>query len=93
VSFARVGAFALAHAGLSVAVTGVAEASGTAGYWIVLLLGNLLIIVLEGLIVGIQTTRLLLFEFFVRFLQGTGRAFRPLPPPLANAHPGPGSPP
>lgn len=93
VSFARVGAFALAHAGLSVAVTGVAEASGTVGYWIVLLLGNLLIIVLEGLIVGIQTTRLLLFEFFVRFLQGTGRAFRPLPPPLANAHPGPGSPP
>ncbi|RPH65986.1 MAG: hypothetical protein EHM83_05060 [Burkholderiales bacterium] len=93
VSFARVGAFALAHAGLSVAVTGVADASGAVGYWIVLVLGNLLILVLEGLVVGIQTTRLLLFEFFVRFLEGTGRAFRPLPPPLANAHPGPGSPP
>jgi V/A-type H+-transporting ATPase subunit I len=81
VSFARVGAFALAHAGLSMAVIGVAEASGAFGYWIVLLLGNVLIIALEGLVVGIQTTRLLLFEFFVRFLKGTGRAFRPLSPP------------
>lgn len=81
VSFARVGAFALAHAGLSVAVTGLAFAAGGVGSWIVMLLGNLLILVLEGLVVGIQTTRLLLFEFFVRFLQGRGRAFRPLPPP------------
>lgn len=83
VSFARVGAFALAHAGLSVAVVGVAEAVGGIGYGIVLVLGNALILLLEGLVVGIQTTRLLLFEFFVRFLQGRGRAFRPLtPPPL-----------
>jgi V/A-type H+-transporting ATPase subunit I len=87
VSFARVGAFALAHAGLSAAVTGVAEALGGAGDWIVLLLGNLLILALEGLVVGIQTTRLLLFEFFVRFLKGTGRVFRPLPPPLAHPLP------
>jgi V/A-type H+-transporting ATPase subunit I len=83
VSFARVGAFALAHAGLSVAVVGVAEAVGGLGYGVVLVLGNGLILLLEGLVVGIQTTRLLLFEFFVRFLQGRGRAFRPLaPPPL-----------
>jgi len=93
VSFARVGAFALAHAGLSVAVVGVAAASGDVGYWIVLVLGNLLILVLEGMVVGIQTTRLLLFEFFVRFLEGKGRAFRPLPPPLATTHPAFGSPP
>ena len=81
VSFARVGAFALAHAGLSVAVVGAAEAAGGRGYGIVLVLGNLFILGLEGLVVGIQTTRLLLFEFFIRFLQGSGRAFRPLPPP------------
>jgi V/A-type H+-transporting ATPase subunit I len=85
VSFARVGAFALAHAGLSLAVVGVAEASGGVGYWIVLLLGNLLILMLEGLVVGIQTTRLLLFEFFVRFLKGSGRAFRPLPVPYVQS--------
>jgi V/A-type H+/Na+-transporting ATPase subunit I len=82
VSFARVGAFALAHAGLSLAVTGVADAVGGVGYGVVLVLGNALILALEGLVVGIQTTRLLLFEFFVRFLEGRGRAFRPLPLPL-----------
>ncbi len=92
VSFARVGAFALAHAGLSVAVIGLAEASGAIGYWIVLLLGNALILALEGLVVGIQTTRLLLFEFFVRFLRGSGRAFRPLPPPSVQPLPRTGSP-
>jgi len=81
VSFARVGAFALAHAGLSVAVAEIAEAAGGTGYWIVLTLGNGLILLLEGLIVGIQTTRLLLFEFFIRFLEGTGRGFNPLRPP------------
>ena len=82
VSFVRVGAFALAHAGLGVAVVGMAEAAGSlTGTLIVLALGNALIIALEGLIVGIQTTRLLLFEFFIRFLKATGRPFRPLPPP------------
>ena len=89
VSFARVGAFALAHAGLSLAVVGVAEAVGGVGYAVVLVLGNLLILALEGLVVAIQTTRLLLFEFFVRFLEGRGRVFRPLPPPHAMPMPPP----
>ena len=82
VSFVRVGAFALAHAGLSAAIIGMAEATGGGIAWlVVMILGNALIIALEGLIVGIQTTRLLLFEFFIRFLKATGRPFRPLPPP------------
>ena len=37
---------------------------------------------LEGVVVSIQTTRLLLFEFFIRFLTGGGREFKPLPPPV-----------
>jgi V/A-type H+-transporting ATPase subunit I len=81
VSFARVGAFALAHAGLSTAIVGMAQAAGRGGYWLVLLLGNVLILALEGLVVAIQTTRLVLFEFFVRFLRADGRSLRPLPPP------------
>ena len=81
VSFARVGAFALAHAGLSVAVLEMATASGRYGYWIVLVVGNVVMIALEGVVVSIQTTRLLLFEFFIRFLTGAGREFKPLPPP------------
>jgi V/A-type H+/Na+-transporting ATPase subunit I len=85
VSFARIGAFALAHAGLSAAIVELAGASGTVGGWIVLAVGNILVIGLEGLVVGIQTTRLMLFEFFIRFLTGGGREFKPLPPP-GSAH-------
>jgi V/A-type H+/Na+-transporting ATPase subunit I len=81
-SFARIGAFALAHAGLSLAIAEIATASGAVGYWIVLVIGNALVILLEGAVVSIQTTRLLLFEFFIRFLTGAGREFKPLPPPL-----------
>ena len=75
--------FALAHAGLSAAIVGIAEATGGhgAGFWLVLLLGNLLMVVVEGVVVGIQTTRLVLFEFFIRFLHADGRPLRPLAPP------------
>ena len=87
-SFVRVGAFALAHAGLSLAVVGLTEAPDSlVGKAVVLVLGNALIIVLEGLIVGIQTTRLVLFEFFVRFLRAEGRPFRPLMPPRDHRRP------
>jgi V/A-type H+-transporting ATPase subunit I len=34
-------------------------------------------------VVTIQTTRLILFEFFIRFLRGSGRMFRPLAAPAA----------
>lgn len=81
VSFARVGAFALAHAALSAAVVSLAQASGPVAYWFVLAFGNLFIVVMEGLVVSIQATRLLLFEFFIRFFTATGRDFNPLAPP------------
>ena len=83
-SFARVGAFALAHVGLSSAVVALAHAAGgTIGFLAVLAIGNVLILALEGLVVSIQTTRLVLFEFFARFFQAEGREFRPLRPPPA----------
>ncbi|MGD9388587.1 MAG: ATPase [Gammaproteobacteria bacterium] len=82
VSFVRVGAFALAHAGLSAAIMGMADATGGGIFWlVVMILGNALVIALEGLIVGIQTTRLLLFEFFIRFLTAEGRQLKPLSGP------------
>ncbi len=84
VSFSRVGAFALAHGGLSAAVVTLADTAGSElGALLVMLLGNALIIALEGLVVSIQTTRLVLFEFFVRFLRGEGRSFQPLAAPPA----------
>ena len=81
ISFVRVGAFALAHAGLSMAVVGLSDAADTLLFTVIILfLGNVLIIALEGLVVAIQTTRLVLFEFFIRFLRAEGRPFRPLAP-------------
>ena len=69
-SFARVGAFALAHAALSAAVVSMAQPAPGWAAALILILGNALIIALEGLVVGVQTTRLVLFEFFNRFLRG-----------------------
>ena len=87
-SFARVGAFALAHAGLASAVVALARAGDSALVGvIVLVLGNVLILVVEGLVVSIQTTRLVLFEFFTRFFRPEGREFRPLAaPPVTLDH-------
>ncbi len=83
-SFARVGAFALAHAGLSSAVVALMHSSDSpVARALVLVAGNIIVIVLEALVVSIQTTRLVLFEFFTRFLVAEGRLFRPLPPPPA----------
>ncbi|HEX7439719.1 MAG TPA: hypothetical protein VF319_06435, partial [Caldimonas sp.] len=81
-SFARVGAFALAHAGLSSAIVALMDAADSlVAKALVLVVGNVVVIVLEAMVVSIQTTRLVLFEFFTRFMQGQGRAFRPLPAP------------
>lgn len=81
-SFARLGAFALAHAGLNAAVVALAEMpGGMVGKTAVFIIGNAIVIALEGLVVSIQTTRLIMFEFFRRFLVGEGRPFRPLTSP------------
>jgi V/A-type H+-transporting ATPase subunit I len=81
-SFARVGAFALAHAGLGSAVVALSQASDNALVAaLILAVGNALILVVEGLVVSIQTTRLVLFEFFTRFFRAEGREFRPLAAP------------
>jgi V/A-type H+-transporting ATPase subunit I len=82
ISFVRVGAFALAHAGLSLAFYTMASTTNSMIIsFLILLIGNIIIILLEGLVVTIQTTRLILFEFFIRFLRGTGRMFHPLAAP------------
>lgn len=43
--------------------------------------GHGILIVIEGLVVFVQTTRLILFEFFTRFLRADGRLFRPFNAP------------
>ena len=45
---------------------------------IILILGNVLIIGLEGMIVFIQGLRLEFYEMFSKYYQGNGRLFRPI---------------
>lgn len=82
VSFLRVGAFALSHAVLSFIVFALSEMVGRAPVGVlfsvlVVVVGNLIIISLEGLIVAIQVVRLQYYEFFSKFFTETGAPFAP----------------
>ncbi len=77
-SFIRVGAFAVAHGGLSLAIFALAGEEPDAGFWITIVIGNLFIIGFEGLIVGIQTMRLHYYEILGKFFHGGGIQFEPL---------------
>jgi V/A-type H+-transporting ATPase subunit I len=82
-SFVRLAAFALNHVGLSGAVFMLAQMvenapGGRLYHAFVLVLGQALIVGLEGLIVFIQTLRLEYYEFFGKFYHGGGREFQPV---------------
>jgi V/A-type H+-transporting ATPase subunit I len=77
-SFMRVAAFSINHVALALAVMTIAEGMETTGRWITLIIGNIIILVLEGAIVAIQVLRLEYYEGFSRFFSGGGRAFDPL---------------
>jgi V/A-type H+-transporting ATPase subunit I len=85
VSFLRVGAFALSHAVLSYIVFRFSEeiarsgagAAGSLSALLIMIFGNALIIVLEGMIVAIQVVRLQYYEFFSKFFTETGVEFAP----------------
>jgi len=77
-SFVRVGAFAVAHGGVSMAIFALAGEEMGFKFWLTILLGNLFIIGFEGLIVGIQTMRLNYYEFLGKFFTGGGMRFEPL---------------
>lgn len=79
VSFTRVGAFAINHVGLYMAFEVMSKiAGGGIKGLIILILGNILIIGLEGMIVFIQGLRLEFYEMFSKYYQGNGRKFRPI---------------
>lgn len=78
-SFVRVGAFALNHVGLFMAFHTIADITGTfAGEVSMFILGNALVLGLEGLIVLIQGLRLVYYEMFSKYYTGDGRAFEPV---------------
>lgn len=75
ISFVRVGAFALSHAGMMGVVMTLAGLEKGDPNWIIIVLGNILVAGLEGLVVGIQVLRLEYYEMFSRFYTGTGKPF------------------
>lgn len=78
VSFLRVGGFILSHAGMMAVVLTLMEMIGGVGSPIVFVIGNIFVMAMEGLIVGIQVLRLEFYEIFSRFYDGDGKEFRPV---------------
>lgn len=72
VSFLRVGAFVLVHSGMMMVVFSLA---GESENIFVVILGNILVICLEGLLTGIQALRLEFYEMFSRCFAGDGKPF------------------
>lgn len=77
ISFVRVGAFALSHAGMMGVVLSLAQVESGHPNIAVIVIGNIVVTVLEGLVVGIQVLRLEYYEMFSRFYRGSGKAFKP----------------
>lgn len=79
ISFIRVGAFALNHAGLFLAFLVMSEMTNNIILKIIILfLGNVLILTLEGLVVFIQGLRLQYYEMFSKYFQGDGIEYDPI---------------
>jgi len=76
-SYLRVGGFVLSHAGMMLVVMTIKEQAGNAGL-LVMVFGNIFVMALEGLIVGIQTLRLEYYEMFSRYYDGGGKKFVPI---------------
>lgn len=79
VSFIRIAAFSLAHIALMTAIFALISTiqSGAVSF-IVQVGGNILVIALEGLVVSIQSVRLIYYEFFSKFYSGEGETFSPM---------------
>lgn len=83
VSFLRVGGFVLSHAGMMLVVaqlSGMNKEGATFGIGALFayIIGNAIVIGIEGFLVSIQGLRLEFYEIFSRFYDGSGRPFEPL---------------
>jgi len=84
-SFMRVGGLGIAHASLMISFFELARmAQETSAMqvspWsiLIIIVGNVLVIGLEGLTAGIQALRLNYYEFFTKFFRGSGEVFSPV---------------
>jgi V/A-type H+/Na+-transporting ATPase subunit I len=79
ISYTRIGIMLLVHAALLVTVNDAFAASGS---YAILIGGNIGIMMIEGLIVYIQTIRLHLYEWFPKWYVGEGVEFKKLVPKM-----------
>jgi V/A-type H+-transporting ATPase subunit I len=79
ISYTRLGIMLLVHAALLVTVN---ESYVGGGGYAVLIGGNIGIMLIEGLIVYIQTIRLHLYEWFPKWYVGDGTEFKKLVPKM-----------
>ena len=83
VSFVRLAAYAMSHAALLVAAFMIAadvkhlSAGGGLLSVLVIIFGNVVAIVLEGIVASVQALRLEYYEFFGKFFSGGGQPFQP----------------
>jgi V/A-type H+-transporting ATPase subunit I len=77
-SFMRVAGLGIAHASLMESFKMLSSLVDGFGGIAIFILGNVLVIVLEGLSAGIQSLRLNYYEFFSRYFTGKGIAYEPV---------------
>lgn len=77
-SFLRVGAFVLVHAGMMMVVFVLAETAGPIAYWPIVVVGNVIVMVLEALLVAIQVLDLNTMSFSAVSNSGEGRPYEPV---------------
>lgn len=83
ISFVRLAAYAMSHAALLMAAFTLAEQvrslspAGSALAVTVVIAGNVVAIVLEGIVAAVQALRLEYYEFFGKFFSGDGQPFEP----------------
>jgi len=75
ISYVRLGAFAVAHVALGEIAAILSSSMDAMGAYILM---NILVIMMEGFAAGVQSLRLIYYEFSTKFYKGTGKAFKPL---------------
>ena len=83
ISFVRLAAYAMSHTALLFAAFMVSAEvrdfliGGGLFSLLVIIFGNIIAIVLEGIIASVQALRLEYYEFFGKFFSGSGQPFEP----------------
>jgi V/A-type H+-transporting ATPase subunit I len=68
----------IAHVSLMTAFMQMADMTGAVGSIFIMIIGNALVIALEGLSAGIQALRLNYYEFFTKYFTGRGLSYNPI---------------